>query len=101
MTALLKLESALTVLKLGGVVEEKLTIAELSSIHHLDLLALGFGRWDTHLMLCPLWALELLADGGALTDIFGQKAILGKDRVDPGTRDGLIAYGFFPHSMRK
>ncbi len=100
MTALVKLENALTVLKLGGAVAEKLTIAELASIHHHDLQALGFGRWDTHMMLCPPWVLDVLAHGEVLTDIFGVRAILGKDQVVSGIVDGLIPYGFFPDSIR-
>ncbi len=107
MTALLKLENALTVLKLGGAVAEKLTIAELASIHHHDLQALGFGRCDDYysdtednMMLCPPWMLDVLASGEELTDFFGVGVVFGKEPVVHAMRNGLIPYGFVPDSLR-
>ncbi len=108
MTALVKLENALTVVKLGGAVAEKLTIAELASIHHHDLQALGFGRREEYyygdsednMMLCPPWVLDVLATGEILTDTFGVRVVIGKAPVVHAMRNGLIPYGFFPDSLR-
>jgi hypothetical protein len=94
MDAISKLTDAQIVLKLGGTVGSKLTIAELQTIPKPTLYGLGFGNWDSHLVLLPLWAVGAIADGESLVSIMGERVEVGKDNIDLDTRGGLIAYGF-------
>lgn len=71
-----------------------LTVAEIATIDVADLRALGFGYWDGDLMVIPLWAFNIVADGEMLTSINGRRAVKGKDKIDLDTRFGCIAYGF-------
>ena len=51
--------------------------------------------WDEEkiLWLVTPEEFEKLPDGFELTDIFGEKAIKGADKIDGDTRFGHIAYG--------
>lgn len=97
MDALSKLSGASMVVKLGGTVVEKLTIAELQSIPKNTLYSLGFGSWDTALVLLPLWAADVVADGETLISIMGMEVTVGQDYIDLDTRGGFIAYGFISY----
>lgn len=76
--------------------QRRVRVEDLQASDCWDLLNIGFGNWDGTIMLLPLWALELMADGERLTSIMGNTAIVGQDEIDTDTRGGCLAYGF-PH----
>lgn len=71
-----------------------LTVADLSSIPVTDMFKLGFGNWDGKIMLIPLWAFKLIADGEELVSIEGDTVVVGCGEIDTDTRFGCIAFGF-------
>ena len=74
--------------------DRKVTVAELSTMETTALRALGFGAWDEHLTLIPLWAWHYIADGEVLTCIDGETSVKGRDDIDLDVRFGCIAHGF-------
>lgn len=61
-----------------------------------ELQTLGFSWWDEEetLLLIPLHAYRLIADGTVLHSIDGGSYIKGKDEIDLDHRFGMLAYGF-------
>jgi len=52
------------------------------------------------LRLITLEELKELPDGTVLVDIFGQRAVVGRDEIDTDTRGGFVAYGRHQWSAR-
>ncbi len=73
-------------------------IGDITELSEDELRELGFTKWEeeSELYLMPLWAFDLIPDGTELKDIFGNKAIKGKDEIDLDVRFGCIAWGFEP-----
>jgi hypothetical protein len=80
---------------------QRVTVADLTDISPSNLFVMGFANWDGNIMLLPLWALELMAQGEALTAIDGTTAVVGQDRIDTDTRAGCIAYGFVHPKLKE
>jgi len=76
--------------------EERITTSQLRDIPLDQLYDLGFGNWDSDLLLLPLWALDLISPGETLTCISGQQAVVGQDSIDDDVRGGCVAWGFKP-----
>jgi hypothetical protein len=72
------------------------TIAALKEVPFEELSLLGFARWDDNLVVLPLWAFHLIADGERLVCIDGSTAVKGTDETDLDTRGGCVAWGFRP-----
>lgn len=75
---------------------DQLTVDQIKGIPSADLLQLGFGYWTNKadLMLIPIWAFHVIADGETLSCIDGKTAVKGVDEIDLDIRFGVIAWGF-------
>lgn len=75
---------------------QKLTVKQLQTVRGPDRQKLGFSKWDDEgvLILIPLWAFNVIADGEELTSISGETKIKGQDEIDLDVRFGCIAWGF-------
>lgn len=78
----------------GNRVFIKLEIDDLRLLTKDELYAFGFGNWSDDLVLIPLWARHVIANGEIVYDIFGEEYILGVDKIDLDVRFGCLAYGF-------
>jgi len=68
---------------------------DFSKMDNKELRSLGFAKWDAdNQYMVPLWALGMLPKGMELTDINGEKAVVGKDPLDNDIRFGCIPYYF-------
>ena len=74
--------------------EKRVTIADLKGVNQVELIKVGFQKWDDKLMLIPLWAYNYIADGEELISIMGDVKIKGRDETNLDTRGGMLAWGF-------
>lgn len=74
----------------------RVSVAELRDLTARELRDLGFVPWNETLTCIPLWALNYIADGEALTAIDGDTVIKGQDAIDLDVRAGCVAFGFAP-----
>lgn len=74
---------------------DEMDILDLDNRSYEELLYLGFHKWDneSNILLVPIWAFDLLADGTELTSISGKSVIKGQDSIDLDVRFGCISYG--------
>lgn len=73
---------------------ERVTVAQLKSLSHDQLVYFGFVKWDSTLVLLPLYVLGLVSNGETLEGIFGTQAVVGQHYIDDDTRKGAVAWGF-------
>lgn len=86
-------DSIVTQVKLGGTVTGTLTVSMLKQVPIQSLYAEGFRNWDGNMVLLPLWALSVMAEGEILECIDGFRVTVGTDHIDDDTRGGCIAFG--------
>ena len=80
----------------------KVTVAELQALTETELNMLGFGNWNGHIRLVPLWAFKTIADGETLISIDNTTAVVGQqDNIDTDVRGGCMAYGFAYYTQDK
>jgi hypothetical protein len=56
--------------------------------------------WRDDLWLLTETELEVTPQGTVLTSIMGNKAVVGKDRIDKDTRFGYLAYGLYSSQFK-
>lgn len=72
---------------------------DLPHMSVMELISIGFQRWhieetNEDILLLPLYMYGTLRNGTEVISIFGERKIVGKDRIDNDNRCGCLAYGF-------
>jgi len=81
--------------------KDRISVRDICLLDSQTLGNFGFMVWERNLLLFPVWAIGLLANGEELVSIRGTSAVIGRDDINCDTRVGVLSYGcYYPYKEK-